>query len=63
MEYEKIINLLGTTPYELSKFRTENWVEINDDSRGKYNTSSQIEFKTSKLKSSLGTTSIVTRKR
>ena len=32
---------------------TKNWVEINDDSRGTYNTNSKIRFKTSKLKSSL----------
>ena len=29
------------------------WVEINDDSRGTYNTNSQVKFKTSMLKSSL----------
>ena len=31
----------------------KNWVEINYDSRGSYNTTSQIEFKTSMLRSSL----------
>ena len=31
----------------------KNWVEINDDSRGTYNTNSQINFKTSMLKPSL----------
>ena len=30
MEYQKIINLLYNTPNELSKFKTENWIEIND---------------------------------
>ena len=35
------------------KFRTKNLVEINNDSRGTYSTSSQIEFKTSLLKYSL----------
>ena len=29
------------------------WVQINDDSRGTYNTNSQIKFKISMLKSSL----------
>ena len=29
------------------------WVEINDDARGMYNTSSQIKFKTTMLKSHL----------
>ena len=36
-----------------SKFRTKNWVEINDESRGGYNVNSQIKFKTTMLKSSL----------
>ena len=33
MEYKKI-NLLENTPNQPTKFRTKNWVEINDDSRG-----------------------------
>ena len=36
MEYQKIINFLDDTPSQPSKFRTRNWVEINDESRGKY---------------------------
>ena len=36
-----------------AKFRTKNWVEINDESRGTYNTNSQIKFKTTMLKFSL----------
>ena len=36
-----------------SKFRTKNWVEINDESRGRYSVNSQIKFKTTMLKSSL----------
>ena len=36
-----------------SKFRTKNWVEINEESRGTYNVSSQIKFKTTMLQSSL----------
>ena len=36
-----------------SQFRTKNWVEINDGSRGTYNVNSQIKFKTTMLKSSL----------
>ena len=31
MLYQKIINLLGNTPNQPTKFRTKNWVEINDD--------------------------------
>ena len=53
MGYQKIINLLDNTPNQQTKFRTKNWVEINDDSRGVYNTNSQIRFKTSMLRSSL----------
>ena len=36
-----------------SNFRTKNWVEINDESRGTYNVNNQIKFKTTMLKSSL----------
>ena len=36
-----------------SKFRTKNWVEINNESRRTYNVNSQIKFKTTTLKSSL----------
>ena len=36
-----------------SKFKTENWVEINDDSRGTYETNRQIKFKTTMLRLSL----------
>ena len=35
------------------KFKTKNWVEINEESRGTYNVHSQIKFKTTMLKSSL----------
>ena len=35
------------------KFKTNNWVEINDESRGTYNVNSQIKFKTAMLKYSL----------
>ena len=45
MENQNIINLLDNTPNQPSKFRTKNWVEINDDSRRTYNTNSQIKFK------------------
>ena len=41
MEYQKIINLLDNTSSQPSKFRTKNWVKINDESRGAYNTNSQ----------------------
>ena len=41
MEYQKKINLLDNTPNQPIKFRTKNWVEINDDSREIHNTNSQ----------------------
>ena len=50
MEYLKIINLLNNTPNQPTKFRTKNWVEINDEERGTYNTNSQIKVKTSMLR-------------
>ena len=40
MEYQEIINLLENRPNQPTEFRTKNWVEINDDSRGTYNTNS-----------------------
>ena len=36
---QKIINLLDDTANQPSKFRTKNWVEINDQSLGTYNSS------------------------
>ena len=53
MEYQKIINMLENASNQPSKFRTRNWVEINDEARGAYNVNSQIKFKTTMLKPSL----------
>ena len=54
MEYQKIANLIDdNTLNQSSKFRTRNWIEINDESRVVYNVNSQIKFKTTMLKSSL----------
>ena len=53
MEYQKIANLLDSASNKPSKFRTRNWVEINDDIRGAYSPNKQIRFKTSMLRSSL----------
>ena len=53
MEYQKIINLLDNTPNQPTKFRTKDWVEINDDTRGTCSINIQTKFKTSMLKSSL----------
>ena len=53
MEYQKIANLLNDESNKPSKFRTRNWVEINDDIRGAYSPNKQIRFKTAMLRSSL----------
>ena len=53
MKYQKIANLLDSASNKPSKFRTKNWVEINDESRGTYSVNRQINFKTSMLRSSL----------
>ena len=53
MEYQKIANLLDNTSNQPSKFRTKNWVEINDEARGTYSPNKQTKFKTSMLRSSL----------
>ena len=53
MEHQKIANLIDNTSNQPSKFRTKNWVEINNESRGAYNVNSQIKFKTTMLKSTL----------
>ena len=53
MEYQKIIKLLDNASDQSSKFRTKNWFETNYQSRGVYNTNSDIRFKTRMLKSSL----------
>ena len=40
-----MINLLDGTTNKPSKFRTRDWVEINDESKGRYD-NSNITFKT-----------------
>ena len=52
MEYQKIANLLESTSDNLSTFRTRNWVEIKNESRGNY-ANSDIRFKTTMLRSNL----------
>ena len=44
--------MLESTSDNLSKFRTRNWIEINDESRGNY-TNGDIKFKTAMLRSNL----------
>ena len=53
MKYQKIINFLDNTTNQPSKFRTRNWVEINDESRGEYSSDKLIRFKAAMLRSSL----------
>ena len=43
--------MIDDTSDQPSKFRTKNWVEINDKSRGGYNINSHIKCKTTMLKS------------
>ena len=52
MEYQEIANLLESTSDNLSKFRTRNWIELNDKSRGNY-ANSDTRFKTTMLRSNL----------
>ena len=54
MECQNIINLLGNTLNQLTKFRTKNWVEINDNLNRMCKTNNQITFKSSMFKFSLG---------
>ena len=53
MKYQKIANLVDGASDQPSKFRTNYWVEINDESRRTYNANSQIKFKITMLRSSL----------
>ena len=48
MEYQKIENLLDNLSNEPSRFRTRDWVEVNDEQRETY-TGSDIKFKTTTL--------------
>ena len=45
--------MLNNESNQPSKFRTRNWVEINDKARGTYSHNKQIKLKTSMLRSSL----------
>ena len=45
--------MLHNTSNKPSKFRTKNWIDINDRSREEHNTVSDIKFNTTILKSSL----------
>ena len=45
--------MLDNAVNQPSKFRTKNWVEKNDESRGTYSVNRQINFKTPVVTSSL----------
>ena len=45
--------MLGNKQNQPTRFRTKNWVEMNDEFRRTYNKDNQIRFKTSILRSSL----------
>ena len=45
MEYQKIANLIDDASNQPSKFRTKNWVEINDESRGRNNVNTRSNLK------------------
>ena len=51
MEYQKIADLVDSASNKPSKFRTRNWVEVNDDIRGGYFPNKQIRLKTATLRS------------
>ena len=53
MEYQKISNLLNDESNKPSKFRTRNWVEINDDIKGAYSPNKRIRYKTAMIRYSL----------
>ena len=52
MEYQKIANLLDNEINQPSKFRTRNWVEIDDESR-ETDIGNDIRFKSTMLRSNL----------
>ena len=52
MKYQNIKNLLDDTTNQPSKLRTTDWVEISDESKGRYD-NSNIRFKSTTIRSSL----------
>ena len=55
MEFQKIVNFVGTTSdnKDLPKFVTKKWIEVYDQSEGYYNVNTEIRIKTSMLRSDL----------
>ena len=44
MKTQKILNLLNGSDNENSKFATENWCVINDESKGNYSPDDELNF-------------------
>ena len=55
MEFQKITNFLNITSdnKNLPKFFTKKWIEVYDQSEGKYDVNKEIRIKTSILRSDL----------
>ena len=55
MEFQKIVNLLDTTPddKDLPRFVTKKWIEIYDQSEKNCNANKEIRIKTPMLRSDL----------
>ena len=53
MEFNKINNLLDTAHDQVPKFVTKKWIEVQHQSGKPYDTSKEIRFKTSMLRSDL----------
>ena len=55
MEFQKIVNFIGTTSdnKDLPTFVTKKWIEVYDQSEGIYNVNKKIRIKTSTLSSGL----------
>ena len=55
MEFQKIVNFIGTTSdnKDLPTFVTKKWIEVYDQSEGNYNVNKKIRIKTSMLRSDL----------
>ena len=55
MEFQKIVNFLDTTSDDKDspRFVTKKWIEVYDQSGGKYNVNKEIRIKTSMLRSDL----------
>ena len=52
MEFQKLVNFLDTTfdDRDLPRFVTKKWIDVYDQSGGKYNVNKEIRNKTSMLR-------------